>query len=94
MQPPEKSNRFQFIGGAIIVVAAFVIMAPGLFAFFFGLGRMFILIGLALVVAFAITKVTSARAIERKAAANIEKKSDGKDAPRSIEKQVDTKIDS
>lgn len=87
MTPPAKPSRFQFIGGAIIVVAAFAIMAPGLFVFIAGLGKMLVLIVMTIAIASFITY--SANAAKKKAAAINQK-----DGPARIEKPVDTKIDS
>ena len=50
-------KSFKFIGGAIIVLAAFAIMLPGFITYALSLGRVFTFVIVTLLAAFAITLI-------------------------------------
>ncbi len=52
-----SKEQLKFIGGAVIVLAAAAVMFNELFSYVFSLGRMFTLIGIALIIALAMTLV-------------------------------------
>lgn len=65
MSEQKDSSLLVKIGGALIILAAFGIMLPAVFQFVAGVGRMVILIVVALGVAYLLNIIMARKALEK-----------------------------
>lgn len=65
MSEQKDSSPLVKIGGALIILAAFGIMLPAVFQFVAGVGRMVILIVVALGVAYLLNMIMARKALEK-----------------------------
>ena len=65
MSEEKGNNRLVQIGGALIILAAAGIMLPAIFAYVAGIGRMVILIVVALAAAYLLNIMMARQAIDR-----------------------------
>lgn len=65
MSEEKSNNRLVKIGAALIILAACVIMLPAIFQYVAGIGRMVILIVVALAAAYLLNMMMARQAIDR-----------------------------
>lgn len=66
MQLESSNSRIKLIVGGIIIALAFLIILPGLIAYISGIGRLILLIVVALGLAYGINILMARKAIQRR----------------------------